>query len=150
MNDTSVTKYTESRAGNYSIEMLIDYINMNLKSPSCELLGIFDLHSMIHIGNIRISEINFKHKFATIGIIIGLKSFWSKGIATEALNLSKEYFFKELKLRKFVAGIYANNTGSIKAFKNVGFEIIGTYKKHRVYDGNYIDQHILELHSDEN
>jgi len=55
------------------------------------------------------------------------------------------FAFDKLCLNKLVAGIYVNNIGSIKAFENSGFEIIGTMRQHRVYKGSYVDQHLLEL-----
>jgi len=145
MNDTEINEFLESRSLKYTLTLLQQYINDSNKSEFEELMGIFDNDSGCHIGNVKISEINPIHNFAYIGIVVGIKSFWGKGVASEAINLMTRFAFDKLCLNKLVAGIYVNNIGSIKAFENSGFEIIGTMRQHRVYKGSYVDQHLLEL-----
>ena len=59
------------------------------------------------------------------------------------------YAFRKLKLNKLVAGIYAENYGSIRAFEKSGFKQIGLLHQHRVYNGKYTDQFLFELLNDE-
>ena len=54
-----------------------------------------------------------------------------------------DYAFKKLKLNKLTAGAYANNIGSVKAFKNVGFLIEGIRKRQYLYNKKYVDGVLL-------
>jgi len=145
MNDPEVTQYTESRFENWSLRKLKDYVRKIKSSPDCIFFAIISKHNNKHIGNIKIGPIDKNHNFADVGIIIGEKSFWGKGFATEAIKLVVDYAFNKLNLHKLTAGVYANNIGSIKAFKKAGFSIEGVRKKHYLYKGNYIDATIMGI-----
>ena len=149
MNDPKVNVFLESRFEFNSLDALKIYIEESNNSPTEDLMGIFDNTSKEHIGNIKLSQINKIHKFADIGIVIGVESFWGRGYATEAIKLMSLYAFRKLKLNKLVAGIYSENYGSIRAFEKSGFKQIGLLHQHRVYNGKYTDQLLLELLNDE-
>lgn len=145
MNDPEVLKFTESRWIKYDVEDLKSFVkNMN-NSQKDYLFGIFIAEAGKHIGNVKIGNINTQHKFADIGIIIGTKEEWGKGYATEAIKLAVDYAFTQLNLFKVTAGVYANNFGSIKALKKVGFEECGRHIKHCVFDSDRVDTLTLEI-----
>ncbi len=145
MNDTEITQYLESRFEKWSIKKLKDYVGKILKNPDYVFFAIISKDENKHIGNIKIGPINRIHKFADVGIVIGEKSFWGKGYATEAIKLVVSYAFNTLNLHKLTAGAYANNIGSIKAFQKAGFLVEGRRKKHFSSDGNYIDGILLGI-----
>ena len=68
-----------------------------------------------------------------------------KGLATEAIGLTVDFAFKKLNLRKIISAVYANNPGSIKAFKKNGFSIEGRTKKRYFYRGDYVDSILLGI-----
>ncbi len=98
-----------------------------------------------HIGNIKLGPVNWIHQCADIGLLIGDKEYWGKGVATEAIQLVVEYAFKKLNLHKLTAGCHSTNIGSIKAFQNAGFVIEGMLKQHSFLQGRYVDAVILGL-----
>jgi ribosomal-protein-alanine N-acetyltransferase len=51
------------------------YIEKINASPVDVLLGLFDTLTDLHIGNIEMGEINWKHSFGEIGILIGERHF---------------------------------------------------------------------------
>ena len=139
MKDPEVVKYTESRFEKWSLEKIKDFVIQTKKSNDYLFFAIISKDRDKHIGNVKIGPINRIHNFADIGMIIGDKSFWNKGFATETLKLIVDYAFNKLKLHKLTAGIYANNISSIKAFEKAGFLIEGVRKKQYFYNDNYID-----------
>ena len=145
MNDPEINQYLESRFEKWSIKKLKSYVSAIKKNPSYVFLAIIAKNRNKHIGNIKIGPVDRVHKFADVGIIIGEKSFWGKGIATEAIRLIVRYAFNKLKLHKLTAGAYANNIGSVKAFQKAGFLIEGIRKKQYLYNGNYIDGVLLGI-----
>jgi len=143
INDIEVNRCLESRFNKWSIKKLENYVKKIRKDPNNVFLAIITKDENSHIGNIKIGPIDWNHKFADVGIIIGEKAFWGKGFATEAIKLVTDFAFKKLNLHKLNAGAYANNIGSIKAFKKAGFSVEGLRKKQYFYNGSYIDDVLL-------
>lgn len=149
MNDNEITRYTESRFYPYSMNQLQEYVvSLDGKRESV-FLAIIEKSSGQHIGNIKLGNIDWLHRRADVGVIIGAKNCWGKGYASEAIVLLSEYAFRKLNLHKLWAGCYANNTGSIKAFKKAGFHEEAVQRKHYYYDGDYIDLVLLGKFSGE-
>lgn len=143
MNDPEIMRFLESRFKAWSVEELGDYIDQCVENKNDHFFGIFDSETDKHIGNIKLGPVNAHHKFASIGLMIGDKDFWGKGMATEAINLITEFAFKDLKLNKVTAGAYANNIGSIKAFEKCGFRREGILERHYLDCGEYVDAVLL-------
>lgn len=139
MNDSSVVRYTESRFQEYDMEDLVDFTNKMNKDTSTAFFGVFELSSNLHIGNIRIKDICSIHKRGEVGLIIGDKSKWGYGYATEAIKLVADYAFKSLDLNKLFATCYEPNIGSLKAFLKNNWEIEGRLKKHVFVDKDFCD-----------
>ena len=74
-----------------------------------------------HIGNVKLGPINWIHRFADVGIMIGEKEMWGHGIGTDAIRLVSEYAFSKLHLHKLNTGVLLGNKASIKAFRKAGF-----------------------------
>lgn len=145
INDIDVIKYTESRFYPNSKKQLEEYILKISDDMNSVFFAIIDKKTNKYIGNIKLGNINWIHRFGDIGIIIGDKDFWGKGYAQEAIKLIVNYGFKVLNLNKLTAGCYSLNKGSIGAFKKVGFEEEGYLKKHYFYNGEYIDAVVLAI-----
>ena len=64
-----------------------------------------------------------------MGLLIGDKSYWGKGYATEAIGLVSSYAFETLNLFKVTAGCYEGNVGSLKAFLKDDFKEEGRLHK---------------------
>ena len=139
MNDPEITRYTESRFSAYTLEDIKAYIEKESQSKDSLFLAIVLKSDKRHIGNIKIHRIDKAHRHAEISLLIGEKSCWGRGIGTEAIRLAAEYAFKALNLHKVYAGCYANNIGSIRAFKKSGFKEEAIMKEHYLFEGQYID-----------
>lgn len=143
MHNPEVIQYLESRWRTYSLEDLISYVRQMNESSRDFLFGIF-VEDYGHVGNIKIGSINWKHRYADMGLIIGDSSVLGKGIGSRAIDLACNYAFQELGLHKLVAGIYEPNVGSLKAFEKAGFALAGRWKKHRFFQGKYVDMFLME------
>ena len=149
MNDNEITRYTESRFYPYSTEQLQIYVSSLDGKRESVFLAIIEKTSVQHIGNIKLGNIDWIHRRADIGVIIGDKNCWGQGYAGEAIALLSEYAFRKLNLHKVWAGCYANNIGSIRAFKKAGFTEEGVQRRHYYYDGQYIDLVLLGKFNEE-
>jgi [ribosomal protein S5]-alanine N-acetyltransferase len=149
MNDPGVTRYLESRFFPNDADSLRDYVRDRLKDRNSVFLAIVLKEGDRHIGNIKLGPIDWIHRLADVGVLIGEKDCWGKGYASEAIGLVVRLAFSRLNLHKLTAGFYAANKGSEKAFGNNGFVVEGIRKSHRFCEGSYTDTVILGLTRDE-
>lgn len=147
MNDSEINKFLESRFMTHTIDSLKNFVTAMKNSENNILFAIVDKKSDEHIGNIKLGNIHPIHKYADIGLIIGDKNYWGRGIATNAIELVSRYAFDEFNLRKVFAGVYENNIGSIKAFEKCGFKKAYTKKDTYFFDGKFIDAFVFELYN---
>jgi len=143
MNEFEVTRFLESRFYPNSMESLHEYVTSKLGDRDNVFLPIVVNDTHQHIGNIKLGPINWIHGFGDIGLMIGEKSCWGQGYATEAIQLVVAYAFERLNLHKVTAGCYATNVGSLRAFEKAGFAREGLRPKQYFSDGHYVDQILL-------
>jgi [ribosomal protein S5]-alanine N-acetyltransferase len=143
MNDPEIIQYLESRFHPQSLERIREFVETQNKNDDVIFFSIILKQGDQHIGNIKLGPINRIHRFGDIGIVIGDKSCWGQGYATEAIGLVVDYGFQILNLNKLTAGCYSNNSGSLKAFQKNGFEIEGVRKQQYFCNNEYVDDIIL-------
>lgn len=143
LNDPKVNSYLCCRFQKWTLPKMKRYIGDTIKDRANYFWAIYRKDTDTHIGNIKFGFVNMDYKYGDIGVIIGDRSSWGKGFATEAIKLVKDFAFKKLKLHKLTAGSYSNNYGSIRAFQKAGFFIEGTRKLHFIHKGKYVDQVLL-------
>ncbi len=126
LNDPEVNQYLESRFQKHTLASTRQFVDSCSADSNALLFGIF-LQSegrKVHVGNLKLQPINRIHGFAEVGILVGDKRFWGKGIGTKALNQACD-IAKSLGLRNLTAGCYGQNKGSFKIFIKSGFEVVG-------------------------
>ena len=144
MQDPEVTQYLEARfSPPTNTGDLFDFVNTNNKSHNTILLGIFIKGKHSHIGNIKIGPIQTAHARTDIGYILGDKSSWRKGYATEAIKAATQYAIEHLNLKKIKAGCYELNVGSAKALMRSGFTHEATKPYDCIYEGRRISSLIF-------
>jgi len=145
LNDPEVTRYLETGKFPSTPEIIRKYVEQFTNSSSDLLFGIIDRDTDLHIGNVTLNRINWIHRTADTGLLIGRKEFWGKGYAFEAWSLLIEYAFQRLGLRKIIAGAVADNKASIVALEKLGFRVEGTFRREYLIDGEYRDSVRLGL-----
>lgn len=143
MNDPEITQYLESRFYPNSTEALQEYVKDFQGNKDNIFFAIVLKENHMHIGNIKIGPINWFHRLADIGVMLGEKDSWGKGYASEAISLLSEHAFRTLNLHKLTAGCYKPNEGSLRAFEKAGFETEGVRKEHCFFNGKYVDAVLL-------
>ena len=93
------------------------------------IFAVVDRETDRHIGNVTLNHINWIHRTADTGVMIGCKDFWGKGYGFKVWSLLIEYAFQRLGLRKIIAGAVADNVVSIIVLKKLGFKIEGTLRQ---------------------
>jgi RimJ/RimL family protein N-acetyltransferase len=149
MNDLQVTRFLECRFTIYSRDDLTEYVSRTRADPNTVFLAIVLREGLRHIGNIKLGPVDHHHLRGDVGLMIGDKTCWGKGYATEAISAVRSYAFDVLGLHKLTAGAYATNKGSIRAFQKAGFSIEGVRRAHYLSEGEYVDGILLGVVADE-
>jgi [ribosomal protein S5]-alanine N-acetyltransferase len=137
--DPLVTDALEVRFEPQTKESIVSFVESMNEGNTNLLLGMFLKENKLHIGNIKVGPINWHHRTADVGLVIGERSCWGKGYATAAITLVTNYAFDELNLHKLSAGCYEGNVGSAKAFLRAGYLEQGRRISHFLYNGRYVD-----------
>jgi RimJ/RimL family protein N-acetyltransferase len=145
MNNPEITRYLESRFRPNSLDSLREYVQQKLHDSNSLFLAIVLIDGDRHIGNIKLGDINWVHRFGDVGLLIGEKECWGKGYATEAIGLVTRFAFTVLNLHRLTAGCYASNPGSAGAFLRNGWQEEGRRRNQYFGDGKYEDGILLGI-----
>ncbi len=130
--NNEVTSFLEVDGNSLTYQMVADYIDEGRDNGSYFMYAICLVENDLHIGNLKIGPINHKHRVADLVCVIGDRSQWGKGLATDAIMLGNNLAFEKYDIRKLHGQIYADNVGSVKAYCKAGWIIEG------VIEGRYL------------
>lgn len=91
------------------------------------------------IGYFQLNDINFINNNASLGIVIGEKTFQGKGLGKEIIKIGTDYGFNNLGLDKISLDVVSSNERAINLYKKLGFVIEGNFINHFFFNGKYHD-----------
>lgn len=100
------------------------------------------------IGDVDLHRINYVDRHAEIGLLIGDKNFWRKGLATAIEVTILEYSFQNVTgggLNKITAGVFKDNVASKRAVEKIGFHQAGLIRDEIWRNGRWHDVYIFEM-----
>ena len=80
------------------------------------------------------------NKSSEITYVVGDKSLWGKGVASQAISKIISIAKKKYKLNKLFAGVADKNLASIKVLKKNKFKLEGVRKKHLFFNNKFYNQ----------
>jgi len=116
LNDPEVNKYLDKQE--WSVSSIKAYIEEKAKKPGVHYFYIWYKEE----GCKGVAIGTAKLEYGEIGIMIGDKEYWGRGIGTEVVRRMKVFALDVIGLREVRAGIMAGNEGSFKCFRRAGFE----------------------------
>jgi len=141
--DPQVNRYLESRFRPQPRAGVEQFVADMLAGEANLLLGIHSRALDGHVGNIKLGPIDRHHGLGEIGIMIGDRAAWGRGVGSAAIRALEAIARNTLGLRKLTAGCYASNLGSKLAFEKAGFVVEGHRKAHYLLDGRPEDGILL-------
>ena len=133
LNNPEINKYLESRFFTHSLDSTREFVRQMKEDDTVFLFGIFVDNK--HIGNIKLGPVLPEHNRANIGLLIGEKEYWGKGIAVEVIKAVVNFAFSELCLEKIDAGCYESHIASKIIFMRAGFSVECLLPGHVICDG---------------
>jgi len=139
LNDYEVTKFTEVGRFPNTKESMDEYYHEVAISGRHTFFAIIDKVTDLHIGNTKLGPIDWYHRKATVGLMIGNKEYWGKSYGTEAMKLIVEYGFIRLGLNKIWSALIYTNKASQRMCENAGFIVEGCDRSSLLFRGDYYD-----------
>ncbi len=136
LNDPEVNRFLETRFSLQTLESCRKFVLKANDDPCSHLFGIFKKDE--HVGNVKLGFINEKHKVGQLSLLIGKKTLWGRGYATEAIRAITQWGFDTLELERIEAGCYDTNLGSLRAFLKAGYSVEGFFRSRVVCAGSRI------------
>jgi RimJ/RimL family protein N-acetyltransferase len=96
-----------------------------------------------HIGFIGLHGINWRNRSATGGLIIGDRSAWGRGYATEAVGVRTKFAFAQLGLHRINGHTF--NPAMKRVFEKSGYKHEGTAREMFWRDGQWHDVEVYGI-----
>ena len=137
LNDAEVTRYLETGAFPATMQDLEKFYQGVTGSRSEVILAIADGKSHKHIGNVKLGPIDWVHRRAMFGIMIGEKDHWGKGTGEEVTRLIVEYAFYRLDLRRIGLVVFEEHRSAVCCYEKIGFKIEGCLREQMFHEGQH-------------
>ena len=102
------------------------------------------------VGTLKIYDIDQLARRAAMGIMVGARMQWGRGIASAAIRAACRYIFEDLGFRKVIAGYLATNVGMHRAFEKNGFQVEGLLREQVFFAGRLVDHVMVGKFRNEN
>ncbi len=139
LNDSEVTIFQNKGIFPNSIEKQTQYFESLINNNHDIVLAIIEEETNKHIGCVGLHKIDWVHRSAELGIVIGDKDVWGRKYGKQAWNLITEYGFNVLNLHRIFAIIIEGNIASQKSAESAGFELEGKLRDYLFKDGKYLN-----------
>lgn len=149
INDPEVTSGLDSGKKPSTISELDQYVTRCISEPNVIMFAICDVKENKHIGNIKLDAFDSSARTCQLGLLIGDKNSWGKGIGKEACRMAINYAFSELNMRKVLLAVYANNPNAKRLYESLGFKLEGTLREQVFANGEYFDKHYMGVFKSE-
>ena len=81
-----------------------------------------------YVGGCGLINIDHVHRRAEMGVFVGDKSLWGRGVGSEAITLVMDYGFDYLNLHRIHLRTFAGNTRAIRVYEGLGFQHEGRFR----------------------
>ncbi|MGH8131440.1 MAG: GNAT family N-acetyltransferase [Steroidobacteraceae bacterium] len=139
LRDPKVNRFLESRFVPHDLASTAAFVAKMHADANALMLGIRSVVLDRHVGNIKLGPIDRNHGLGEIGLMIGDRGAWGRGIASDAISIVCAIAGRQLGLRKLTAGCYASNVGSARAFAKAGFQVEALRRDHFMLNGRSED-----------
>lgn len=138
LNDSEVNRFTRHSNRKHTLDSCREYYQSYKGSPNYFWAIEVRRYSRKHIGNIN-AIVNRENSVADIGILIGEKSEWGRGYASEAWLAVCDFLLRIEQLRKITAGALSINKPMVDLMKRTKMKAGGIRKREVILGGKEVD-----------
>jgi RimJ/RimL family protein N-acetyltransferase len=99
----------------------------------------------VHIGGCGLHEIEWRHRWGELGIVIGARDYWGRGYGTDTVQTLSTWAFDSLNLNRVFLRVFADNARAIRCYEKVGYQHEGRLRQHDFSNGAYRDVLLMGL-----
>ncbi len=89
------------------------------------------------IGSIGLHNLDWGRRQAELGIVIGERRYWDRGLGTDAVRALLGFAFDEMGLGRISLTVFDDNPRAIRCYEKCGFRHEGVERTVRVGAGRY-------------
>ena len=93
----------------------------------------------LHIGMCGLHHGSAEDRHASLGIMVGDKSYWSNGYGSDAVMTLLRFAFDQMNLNKVELVVFEFNARAIACYRKCGFVEEGQRREHYFQNGRYWD-----------
>ena len=98
-----------------------------------------------HVGACGFSNIDYRNQSAEVGLFIGDKTLWDKGLGQDTLRTMLDYGFDHLNFHRIYLRVFAENTRAVHAYEKVGFVHEGRLREAQWRHGRWQDTLVMSV-----
>ena len=105
---------------------------------------IYERHTWRPVGMTYLTDIDYRHRRAEFGVLIGEAIYRGNGYGTEPVSLMLDFAFTVLGLHSIMLTVYGFNLAGRRAYEKAGFREVGRRRQsHRMGD-HYWEEVIMD------
>lgn len=143
-NDPEVTRYLLRNLPLTRLDERAFFERPTSSPPSDVVWAIHDEDDR-HIGGTGLHRIDWLHRSATSGIVIGEKGAWGRGYGAEVMRVRTRWAFEELGLRRIESSCFAENVASATCLERAGYTRIGVARSAYWRGGQWHDAILWDI-----
>ncbi len=126
-NDPEVARLLGRPTGS-TLGELEDWFGALGRRPDERAFAIF-ARGGAHIGNVYLRDIDPRRRRASVGIVLGERGYWGRGLGREALGLLLDFAFRRMGLRRISLEVLRTNARAFRAYRGLGFQVKGMHRE---------------------
>lgn len=148
INDREVTQYLLAR---YPLSRAAEekWLEENADSSFQSVRLAIETKDGVHIGNIDLGPIDAEDRRGALGIMIGEKEYWGRGLGSDAIRTLLRFAFDEMNLNRVWLTAHEFNERAVACYRKCGFREEGRLRQDRYFRGRYWDTLIMGVLRDE-
>ena len=144
VNDSNLSKFILATRFPVSHDEAIDYYE-NSKPPAAVYFAVCDIETGTHIGNARLSLIDWTSRQCRYGRIIGHNDFRGKGYGSDALIQLLRFGFHSLGMNRIWSSAVVENEESLASNDKVGMTREGILREYVYAGGKFHNTVVLAM-----
>ncbi len=144
VNDPELNAYILATGFPVNYDRAVAYYE-NSQAPSAVYFAVCDIETGTHIGNARLSLIDWINRVATYGRIVGHQDYKRKGYGTDALIQLLRFGFHQLGINRIWSSAVEENFRSLGSNDKVGMVREGQLREYVYANGKFHDTIVLAM-----
>jgi RimJ/RimL family protein N-acetyltransferase len=99
----------------------------------------------VHVGSCGFHEIRWRDRTGVVGLLIGERTVWGRGLGTEAMRALLRHAFDTLNLNRIALRVFENNVRAVRVYEKLGFVREGRLRQDHYREGRYVDVLVMGL-----